>query len=406
VTVGPLSLAGVEEQFALSRPQMPSSLGSAGSLAGEWNGANGEFAASLAEATGTSVGIAGLVDPSAGEVGAATGAYARMATNSTPGGGSDVVAMLVAEANNLARSQVLSSTSGVTSSGAGNSGAGGVTGANAVAVAERYLGTPYLWGGESPSGFDCSGLVQYAYGQLGISLPRTSQQQATVGAPVAGLASAQPGDLVFFAGSDGSASAPGHVGIYIGNGEMVDAPYTGEAVRVEQVPADQVVAVRRVLPAAVSVQGPAATGAGGSGSAAMGNVSVPLAYAGEIGQAAASNGIPASLLAALLSQESGFDPRAVSSAGAQGIAQFMPSTAAAMGIDPMDPSQSISGAAQLLGSYTRQFGSYADALAAYNAGPSAVVDYGGIPPYAETQAYVTDVLSSAALPASPVGSAS
>ena len=63
-------------------------------------------------------------------------------------------------------------------------------------------------GGTSPSGFDCSGLVQYVYGQLGVSLPRTSEEQAEVGTPVASLAAAQPGDLLFFAGSDGTASSP------------------------------------------------------------------------------------------------------------------------------------------------------------------------------------------------------
>jgi soluble lytic murein transglycosylase-like protein len=75
----------------------------------------------------------------------------------------------------------------------------------------------------------------------------------------------------------------------------------------------------------------------------------------------------------------------------------MPSTAAGMGVNPFDPTQAIEGAAQLLGSYTKQFGSYADALAAYDAGPSAVENYGGVPPYAETQAYVPAVLALAGL---------
>jgi soluble lytic murein transglycosylase-like protein len=129
----------------------------------------------------------------------------------------------------------------------------------------------------------------------------------------------------------------------------------------------------------------------------MGNVTVPAEYASTIEQAATNNGIPAALLAALLSHESGFDPTAVSSAGAEGIAQFMPATAAGMNIDPYDPTQAINGAATLLGSYASKFGSYADALAAYDAGPSAVERYGGIPPYAETEAYVPAVLSKAGL---------
>lgn len=124
----------------------------------------------------------------------------------------------------------------------------GVTGADIVGTALSYRGTPYVWGGTSPSGFDCSGLTQYVYARWGIAIPRTSEQQATIGTPVASLASAQPGDLLFFAGSDGTASSPGHVGIYVGNGEMIDAPYTGTTVQVQPLSsAGSIVAIRRVL---------------------------------------------------------------------------------------------------------------------------------------------------------------
>ena len=92
--------------------------------------------------------------------------------------------------------------------------------------------------------------------------------------------------------------------------------------------------------------------------------------------------------------ESGFDPRAVSPAGAQGIAQLMPATARGLGVrDPFDPAQAIPAAARLLSGHVRAFGSVPLALAAYNAGPGAVRRYGGIPPYPETQAYVARVLA-------------
>lgn len=242
-------------------------------------------------------------------------------------------------------------------------------------------------GGTSPSGFDCSGFTQYVYSKLGITIPRTSEQQALVGTPVKGISNAQPGDLVFFAGSDGTAQAPGHVGIYVGNGEMIDAPYTGTKVRVEPVAmAGNVVEIRRIVDSAQSAVGTKISG-----------VDVPNQYLSTVVNAATSNGIPPSLLAALLSHESGFNPSAVSPAGAVGIAQFMPSTAAGLGVNPYDPVSAINGAARLIASYVKQFGSYSDALAAYNSSSGAVEKYGGIPPYPETQAYVKNVLASAGI---------
>ena len=98
-------------------------------------------------------------------------------------------------------------------------------GNNVVSIAMSYLGVPYVWGGASPSGFDCSGLVMYAYAQVGISLPHSSYAMANMGTYVP-QDQLQPGDLVFFDGD-------GHVGMYIGGGEYVNAPYTGAVVRVE-----------------------------------------------------------------------------------------------------------------------------------------------------------------------------
>jgi soluble lytic murein transglycosylase-like protein len=114
-----------------------------------------------------------------------------------------------------------------------------------------------------------------------------------------------------------------------------------------------------------------------------------------IQKAAEKHNIPPMLLSALLKQESGFNPRAGSSAGAQGIAQFMPDTAKGMGIDPYDPESAIMGAAQYLRRSWDKFGKPELALAAYNAGGGAVNQYGGIPPYKETQNYVKNIMAMA-----------
>jgi peptidoglycan DL-endopeptidase CwlO len=110
-------------------------------------------------------------------------------------------------------------------------------------------------------------------------------------------------------------------------------------------------------------------------------------------RAARAHDLPPEFLAATLLQESAFDPGALSPAGAVGIAQFTIDTADAYGVDPFDPFDAIDGAARLLSSYYRQYrlqydDAFSTALAAYNAGPGAVAQYGGVPPYAETKEYV------------------
>lgn len=94
-----------------------------------------------------------------------------------------------------------------------------------VAIAMRYLGVPYVWGGASPSGFDCSGLVMYVFAQVGVSLPHGSTEQYAYGTHVS-MSQLEPGDLVFF--------YPGlsHVGIYIGGGQFIHAPHTGDVVKI------------------------------------------------------------------------------------------------------------------------------------------------------------------------------
>ena len=105
-----------------------------------------------------------------------------------------------------------------------------------VALAHQYMGTPYVWGGESPKGFDCSGFAQFLYGKVGINIPRTTYTQWTApNGRAVKKSQLQPGDLVFFRGSDSKGGLPGHVGIYIGNGRMIDAPHTGSDVRIDNV---------------------------------------------------------------------------------------------------------------------------------------------------------------------------
>ena len=100
----------------------------------------------------------------------------------------------------------------------------------ALEFAAAQLGTPYLWGGNGPGGFDCSGLTKAAYASAGVNLPRVAQEQFTLGPAVPDNSTVIPGDLVFFGSGP---SGVDHVGIYVGYGLMVDAPHTGAVVRVE-----------------------------------------------------------------------------------------------------------------------------------------------------------------------------
>ena len=93
-----------------------------------------------------------------------------------------------------------------------------------VGIAMRYLGVPYVWGGASPRGFDCSGLVVYVFAQIGVSLPHSTYALWNVGVPVS-RDQLQAGDLVFFNGL-------GHMGIYIGGGQFIHSPHTGDVVKI------------------------------------------------------------------------------------------------------------------------------------------------------------------------------
>lgn len=113
-----------------------------------------------------------------------------------------------------------------------------------------------------------------------------------------------------------------------------------------------------------------------------------------VGAAASAQGIDPALIDAIIQTESGFNPSATSRAGARGLMQLMPQTAAALGVaDPYDPAQNVRAGTRYLRSLLERFGDTTLALAAYNAGPAAVEHFGGVPPYAQTQAYVRAVMT-------------
>ncbi len=146
-----------------------------------------------------------------------------------------------------------SSNSGSSSAGSGGSGGSNTPvtqaprtdlppssiGARVVDIAMQFQGVPYVWAGESPSGFDCSGLVTYVFRQVGISLPHFAAWQFGYGEPVA-RSDLQPGDVVFFG------SNIHHVGIYVGNGNMIHAPYTGAVVRINSMDRSDYAGARRM----------------------------------------------------------------------------------------------------------------------------------------------------------------
>ncbi|HEY0165795.1 MAG TPA: transglycosylase SLT domain-containing protein [Jatrophihabitans sp.] len=319
-------------------------------------------------------------------------AQARSGTSPARTGSSDFAVALASAAGGSGLSG-LSGLSGMSGLGAGiGAGTSGPAGADIIDSAKKYLGVPYVFGGVTPAGLDCSGLVQRAYGDLGISLPRIASDQAHVGVAVPSLAQARPGDILAFG------EPAHHVALYVGDNKMIAAPQAGDRVKIQSV-YETPTSIRRVVPSADQAgvsTGPAGA-VGGADGVAPGSLNGQPAlsglnrYASLFTQNEARYHLPKGLLAAVAHTESGGNPAAVSPAGAQGLMQLMPGTAKGLGVNPWVPAQAVQGAAQLLSNYLRTYGSVPLALAAYNAGPGAVEQYGGVPPYNETQNYVTKI---------------
>jgi peptidoglycan DL-endopeptidase CwlO len=137
-------------------------------------------------------------------------------------------ARLAAQARAAAKQQPAPAPAPAPSSSSGGSSGSSApppaTHSSVVSIALQYLGVPYVWGGASPSGFDCSGLTMYAYAKVGVYLPHNAAMQYGMGTPVS-RSQLAPGDLVFFNGLS-------HVGMYIGGGRFVHAPHTGDVVKI------------------------------------------------------------------------------------------------------------------------------------------------------------------------------
>ena len=136
------------------------------------------------------------------------------------------------------------STSSVASADGGLVSPNGVTGGDVVNAALEYKGVPYVLGGESKSGIDCSGLVQAAFSKLGVSVPRTVHEQKVLGEKVDSLKDAKPGDLIVLNGGD-------HIAVYMGNDTVIHAPYPGRTVSVQKAwfTDKDITTIRRIVPA-------------------------------------------------------------------------------------------------------------------------------------------------------------
>ncbi|UNK46805.1 C40 family peptidase [Arthrobacter sulfonylureivorans] len=190
-------------------------------------------------------------------------AVAADAASGTSGSGSTggSTASTFADALTAAtRSSTVGGASGMAATGTAATGSA----AELIAATEKYVGLPYVWGGNDASvGLDCSSFVQHAFRDIGIDLPRVTWDQMKEGTPVASMADAKPGDLLF--SFDG-----GHVSIYLGNGKAIDAPQPGDTIQVRDAWENDsnITAIRRILPDESTVQAAGGVGGAATGAAA------------------------------------------------------------------------------------------------------------------------------------------
>ena len=220
---------------------------------------------SMTEAIGRMQGIqsmiADLTRPASSEADAAalkSAAATSLATGTGSGDAATFTEALTAamggtngtDISSLANSLGLGSTTaigalkGITAPGTVPA-SGAATGNDVVAMAKKYIGVPYVWGGTNPAtGMDCSGFTQRVFKDLGIDIPRVVSDQMRKGTPVASLAEAKPGDLLVSFGGD-------HISIYLGNGKAIDAPVPGKTIQIRDAWEQQsnLTSIRRIVPA-------------------------------------------------------------------------------------------------------------------------------------------------------------